>query len=139
MAALLFLVAVTCVPFARELGDSTWTFWLLFFSPVLAGVSGSSIRLVFDFRQGSVPLSPQSVVTTGALGLVAGGVAGLLFISAQAAALSGVVKGAQAAQLMPFGVAVGFIAGLTLDAVFRKLIASDVVDLSDVEAKKKGP
>ncbi len=71
IAALLFLLAVTCVPFSRGLEESSpWALWLLFFSPVLAGVSGSTIRLVFDFRQGTVPLSPQSAITTGALGLV---------------------------------------------------------------------
>ena len=42
-----------------------------------------------------------------------------------------------ASRLVPFGIAVGFIAGLTLDAVFRKLIASDVVELSAVEAKRR--
>jgi hypothetical protein len=137
IASLLFLLAVVCVPIGYGLGpDSKWAVWLLFFSPVLAGVSGSTIRLVFDFRQGTVPLSPQSAITTAALGLVAGGVAGLLFISAQVATISGPVSGAQAAQLVPFGVGVGFIAGLTLDAVFRKLIASDVIEISSVEVRK---
>jgi hypothetical protein len=139
IASLLFLLAVVCVPVAYGLGPgSQWAVWMLFFSPILAGVSGSTSRLVFDFRQGTVPLSPQSAVTTAALGLVAGGVAGLLFISAQVATLSGSVSSEQAARLVPFGVGVGFIAGLTLDAVFRKLIASDVVELSSVEVKK-GP
>jgi hypothetical protein len=38
---------------------------------------------------------------------------------------------------VPFGVVVGFIAGLTLDAVFRKLVTADVVDVSAVEACKR--
>jgi hypothetical protein len=50
------------------------------------------------------------------------------------------MSGKQASRLVPFGVVVGFIAGLTLDAVFRKLISSDVVELSAVEARKRsGP
>lgn len=140
-----FVLAVICVPVSW--GWTTLPYiasiWLLFMSPLLAGVAGSTIRLVFDLRQGSVPLSPQSTITTAALGLIAGGVAGLLFITAQvttappASAAGQIVATEQVRKLVPFGVLVGFIAGLTLDAVFRKLIASDVVDLSSVEAKKR--
>ncbi|MGC2111669.1 MAG: hypothetical protein WA655_19290, partial [Candidatus Korobacteraceae bacterium] len=43
----------------------------------------------------------------------------------------------QAKKLVPFAVIIGLIAGMTLDAVFRKLITSDVVDVSVVEAKKR--
>ena len=115
---------------------------LLFVSPSLAGVAGSTIRLVVDLRQGTVPLSTQSAITTAALGLIAGGVAGLLFVTAQvttapAADAGQIVSIEQARKLVPFVVLIGFIAGLTLDAVFRKLIASDVVDVSSVEVKKR--
>jgi hypothetical protein len=120
---------------------------LLFISPLLAGVAGSTIRLVFDLRQGSVPLTQQSAITTAALGLVAGGIAGLLFITAQVTTAPAVASAAgqtpdiimveQARKLVAFAVLIGFIAGLTLDAVFRKLITSDVVDVSVVEAKKR--
>lgn len=138
LAVSLFVLAMLCIPVAWAwhpgLGGAIS---LLFFSPLLAGVAGSTIRLVFDLRQGAVPLSRQSVVTTAALGLIAGGVAGALFIAAQVNILPGDQIPAQAGKLVPFGVTVGFIAGLTLDAVFRKLIASDVVDLSAVEAKKR--
>jgi len=34
-------------------------------------------------------------------------------------------------------VLIGFIAGLTLDAVFRKLLTADVVELGSVEATKR--
>jgi hypothetical protein len=142
MAAVgLFLLAMLCIPVAWGLKDNSslgFAITLLFFSPLLAGVAGSTIRLVFDLRQGTVPLSRQSAITTAALGLIAGGVAGALFIAAQVNILSD--KGqiiVQAGKLVPFGVAIGFIAGLTLDAVFRKLIASDVVDLKAVEVKKE--
>lgn len=147
-ALILFLLAVIAVPI-------TWgwplrpivAIWFLFMSPLLAGIAGSTIRLVFDLRQGSVPLTRQSAITTAALGLIAGGVAGLLFITAQVTTAptpapqlgqpAQIVLPEQARKLVPFGVLVGFIAGLTLDAVFRKLIASDVVELGTVEAKKK--
>lgn len=132
----LFVAAVLCVPIAWALEQSFTTLvWLLFVSPLLAGVAGSTIRLVFDLRQGALPLTRQSAITTAALGLVAGGVAGLLFVTAQMT-VSTDLNAIQLWRLVPFGVVVGFIAGLTLDAVFRKLISADVVDLSGVEAKK---
>src|SRR5262249_40511449 len=141
-ALLLFVLSVLSVPIAWgwQLSQLT-SIWLLFMSPLLAGVAGSTIRLVFDLRQGTAVLTSQSVVTTAALGLIAGGVAGLLFVTAQvttAPAVGGqIVSAEQARKLVPFGVLIGFIAGLTLDAVFRKLIASDVVETSVVEVKKR--
>lgn len=141
-AVLLFLLAVVAVPVAWGWPLSQGVaIWLLFISPLLAGVAGSTIRLVFDLRQGAAPLTGQSAITTAALGLIAGGVAGLLFITAQItttpATAGEIVATEQARRLVPFGVIIGFIAGLTLDAVFRKLIASDVVEMSAVEAKKR--
>jgi hypothetical protein len=138
IAVALFLSAILCVPYAwgSELSQTN-AIWLLFLSPLLAGVAGSTIRLVFDLRQGSLPLSRQSAITTAALGLIAGGVAGLLFITAQVTTVAETVTAKQAGKLVPFGIVIGFVAGLTLDAVFRKLIASDVVELSAVEAKKR--
>jgi hypothetical protein len=144
LAFLLFLVSAISVPVAWgwEKLDTVPAIWLLFMSPLCAGIAGATIRLVFDFRQGVAPLTTQSTLTTAALGLIAGGVAGLLFITAQVttastASAGQIVSAVQARKLVPFGVLVGFIAGLTLDAVFRKLIASDVVDVSVVEAKKR--
>ncbi|PWU06643.1 MAG: hypothetical protein C5B51_11790 [Terriglobia bacterium] len=143
-ALLLFIAAVVSVPVAWG-----WTtipqvtaIWLLFMSPLLAGVAGSTIRLVFDLRQDSAPLTPQSAVTTAALGLIAGGIAGLLFITAQVTTspvlkVGDIVSQEQARKLVPFGVLIGFVAGLTLDAVFRKLIATDVVDTGAIEVKKR--
>lgn len=134
LSVILFLFAMLCIPVAWGLKEISLpgAITLLFFSPLLAGVAGSTIRLVFDLRQGTVPLSRQSAITTAALGLIAGGVAGALFIAAQVNILPKDQIAAQAGKLVPFGVAVGFIAGLTLDAVFRKLIASDVLDISAV-------
>lgn len=146
VAAILFLIALASVPLAWSGGLAyPWLLWLLFFSPVLGGVSGATIRTVFDLRQGSLPLTTPSTITTVALGLIAGGVAGLLFISAQLAAIPAVpdvvgstdatalvqaslqLQASQAGRLVPFSVSIGFIAGLTLDAVFRRLLSIDVV------------
>jgi hypothetical protein len=148
-ALALFLLAVLSVPMAWGWSlpqtsvptNPLLVLWLLFLTPLLAGVSGSTVRLVFDAREGSVPLSSQSAITTAALGLIAGGVAGLLFITAQVttaeAPVGQIVSTQQAAKLLPFGLLIGFIGGLTMDAVFRKLITSDVVDLASVEQKKR--
>jgi hypothetical protein len=144
-AAVLFVLAVACI-FIGWVDSSLSQFtavFLLFAGPLIAGVSGATIRLIFDLREGSVPLTKESAVTTGALGLIAGGAAGLLFIIAQvttapaARAGSDIVSIEQARKLVAFGVLVGFTAGLTLDAVFRKLITSDVVETSVIEVKKR--
>jgi hypothetical protein len=138
VAGILFVLSVACL--ALGLGYPEPPLWLilimLFGAPLLAGMSGSTIRLVFDWQQGKVSLTPQSAITTAMLGLIAGGAAALLFTLAQTAALETLALG-PAKRLIPFALAVGFVAGLTLDAVFRKLIASDVVELSAVEAKKR--
>ncbi|MEB3210510.1 MAG: hypothetical protein VKL39_04120 [Leptolyngbyaceae bacterium] len=151
VSATLFLVALASVPIAWGGGlPYPWLLWLLFFSPVLGGVSGATIRTVFDLRQGSLPLTTPSTITTIALGLIAGGVAGLLFISAQLTAIPAVpdvtdavnstalataslqLQASQAGRLVPFAVSIGFIAGLTLDAVFRRLLSIDVVSTDGI-------
>ena len=138
VSLLLFIAAVACVAASRTQSfGMSGMIWLLFFSPLLAGVSGSTIRLVFDFRQGTVPLSRQSAITTAALGMIAGGIAGLLFLSAQLTTLPQDVALTQAAALVSYVVPIGFIAGFTMDAVFRKLVAADVVDLGSVTPKSK--
>lgn len=141
LAVFVAAVVAVAVAWAWPLGEVP-AIGLLFLSPLLAGVAGATVRSVFDLRQGSAILTGQSAVTTAALGLIAGGVAGLLFITAQVTTtpMSGgqIVMAEQARRLVAFGILIGFGAGLTLDAVFRKLIASDVVDLSAVDVKKRG-
>lgn len=143
-AVVLFILSFICVFLAWGWDlPPLYAISLLFASPLLAGVAGSTIRLVLDLRSGSAPLSSQSAITTAALGLIAGGIAGLLFITAQVTtapppgALGQIVDTGQARKLVPFGVLIGFVAGLTLDAVFRKLIATDVVDTGAIEVKKR--
>jgi hypothetical protein len=146
-ALVLFLLAMTSVAVAwgGTFWNETWApavaMALLFVSPLLAGVSGSTVRLIFDLRQGAALMTSQSAITTAALGLIAGGVAGLLFITAQvttAIARNGqIVEIDQVRRLVPFTVLIGFVAGLTLDAVFRKLIATDVVEVDAIAAKKR--
>ncbi len=144
VAAILFIAAIAAVPVAwgNELSYRSLLF-LLFLCPVLSGISGATIRMIFDWRQGATPHAASSALVTAALGLVAGGVSGLLFISAQLSAIPQTndavvakLQAAQASRLVPFALAIGFVAGLTLDAVFRKLTGIDVVRTDVVEVKK---
>jgi hypothetical protein len=139
VAALLFAGAFAMVPISTWDNPVPWmVIAALFVCPALAGISGATIRLVFDLREGSLPLSPQSAITTGALGLIAGGVSGLLFITAQmATATEQGMLPKQAAHLVPFCFLIGFTAGMTLDAVFRKLIATEVLQTGSIEAKRR--
>jgi hypothetical protein len=141
VAALLFIAAImpaACGLLAGSLAiPKSVVVSLLFLAPLFAGISGSTIRLVFDLRGGRLPLSRESTITTAALGLIAGGAAGVLFITAQAFTLGDNATADALGKLLPFVVMIGFTAGLTLDAVFRKLIASDVVDLSAIEARRR--
>lgn len=144
VAMALFFISLAAVPVAwGGLVSYLWLLFLLFFSPMLGGVSGATIRMVFDWREGATPLAPHSAWITVALGLISGGVSGLLFISAQLSALPAgtdqvvaKLQEAQASRLVPFALAIGFIAGFTLDAVFRKLTGIEVVRTEAVEVKK---
>lgn len=138
IAGAVFALAIACVVvgLASPTPALQVVLAVLFVAPMLAGVSGSTIRLVFDWQQGKAWMTTQSAVTTAMLGLIAGGAAALLFTLAQTAAWKELQAG-PVQRLIPFAVAIGFVAGLTLDAVFRKLITSDVVQLSAVEAKKR--
>jgi hypothetical protein len=144
LATALFVAAISAVPVAWA-GDLSYRslLFLLFLCPVLSGVSGATIRMIFDWRQGATLYATGSAWVTAALGLIAGGVSGLLFISAQLSAIPQTkdavvaqLQAAQASRLVPFALAIGFVAGLTLDAVFRKLTGVDVVRTDVVEVKK---
>jgi hypothetical protein len=67
---------------------------------------------------------------TAVLGIVAGAVASLLFIVAQVATSPDALEGEGARTLLLFVVLISFVAGLTFDAVYNKLLAQDVTDLS---------
>jgi hypothetical protein len=78
-----------------------------------------------------------AVLATVVLGLVAGGIAGVLFVTAQLTADPQLTANAQnlvpyAQRSIPFAVGVGFVAGLTSDAVFGKLLGLEVVRTSGI-------
>jgi hypothetical protein len=104
---------------------------LLLIAPLLAGISGATARTAFESVGDSVSQEPSNLGRTCGLGAVAGGVAGALFIIAQLVAMSPEIDPSvwskQAGRLVPFSALIGFIGGLTLDAVFRKLVGVNVI------------
>jgi hypothetical protein len=129
-----FLVmALATVPFTWDNPDLARTVLLsiLLFSPLLAGVSGATARKAFETIGGPSMHDPPSIGPTAGLGAIAGGVAGAMFIVAQLVAMSPeigqTVWSKQAGRLVPFAVLIGFVAGLTLDAVFRRLTGVNVI------------
>ena len=103
------------------------------------GGAGAAIRPVVDRSRGAQGVT-QAVIATLALGLIAGGVAGVFFITAQ---LTGDPELANknietyARHSIPFALGVGFVAGLTADAMFGKLLGLDVLKTSGIDGAKK--
>jgi len=125
LAVVFFFAAISIVPYIW--GRNSLAAWMLFIAPTLAGGAGSAIRPIIDRARGTFGVT-QAVLATVVLGVIAGGISGLLFVTAQ---LSGNPNTADllayAQRSIPFAVAVGFVAGLTSEAVFSKLVALDVV------------
>ncbi len=135
LAALLFLPALAIVPWVW--GRNVFDVWMLFIVPLLAGGAGAAIRPVVDRVRGSQGVAP-AVLATIVLGLVAGGVAGVLFVTAQLTADPSLAVAPDLApyarRSIPFALGVGFVAGLTSDAVFGKLLGLDVVRSSGIDS-----
>jgi hypothetical protein len=114
-------------------GKNAFEVWMLFVAPLLAGGAGAAIRPMVDRQRGTQTVAPVVLVTV-VLGLVAGGIAGVLFVTAQLTANPDLIAGSAldkiisyAQRSIPFAVGVGFVAGLTSDVVFGKLLGLDVV------------
>jgi hypothetical protein len=103
---------------------------LFFGSTLLAGAAGSAIRMVFERRYGSGPLVPPAIGITLALGMMAGALAGLLYFVAQPGSLS--LAGDTGLRLVAIVVVVSTIAGLTVEAIFRKLLGIDVLQTRSI-------
>jgi hypothetical protein len=122
LAALAGLVA----GFGISHPGSTVSFGLLFLAPALAGASECTIRTVFTRASG------HRTIAVIALGLVAGGIATVLFSAAQLSTnrdlfASGDQRMSSYRGLLLFSVAVGFVAGFTFDLVYRRLARTDVL------------
>jgi len=134
LAALLFLAALAIIPWVW--GRNAFPVWMLFLAPLLAGGAGSIIRPMIDRLRGAQEVAP-AILATVVLGLVAGGIAGVLFVTAQLTADPQLTDNAEklvqyAQRSIPFAVGVGFVAGLTSDAVFGKLLGLEVVRTSGI-------
>jgi hypothetical protein len=105
---------------------------LFFGSTLLAGAAGSSIRMVFERRYGSGPLVPPAIGITVSLGMMAGALAGLLYFVAQPGTLA--LAGDAGLRLVSIVVVVSTIAGLTVEAIFRKLLGIDVLQTRGISA-----
>jgi len=137
LAAMLFLAALAIIPLAW--GANSPDAWMLFLAPLLAGGAGSACRPIVDRVRGAQGVT-QAVFATVVLGMVAGGLSGLLFVTAQLsggpnATVADLAKYAQ--RSIPFVVAAGFVAGLTSDAVFGKLLGLDVVQTTGIAPSRK--
>jgi hypothetical protein len=127
LAGVLFLIALAIIPWVW--GKNSFAVWMLFMAPLLAGGAGSALRPMVDRLRGT-PGVTQAVLATLVLGLVAGGIAGILFVTAQMTGnpeltTSGLEE--YASRTIPYAVGIGLIAGLTSDAVFNKLLGLEVL------------
>lgn len=109
---------------------------MLFSSTAMAGVAGAAIRMVFERRYGSGPLVPPSMAITAALGMMAGALAGMLYVVAQPGDIK--VDGDAGLRLVSLITVVATVGGLTAEAVFRKLLGIDVLRTSGVAAGGDG-
>ncbi|WP_127999525.1 hypothetical protein [Piscinibacter defluvii] len=98
---------------------------MLFAGTLSAGVAGAAVRMVFERRYGSGPRVPPSMAITVALGMMAGALAGLLYLVAQPGDLE--LAGVTGLRLVALITVVATIGGLTAEAVFRKLLGIDVL------------
>lgn len=131
LAGLLFLVALAIVPWVW--GQNAFTVWMLFLVPLVAGGAGAAIRPMIGRKRGQYAAAPV-VLATIVLGLVAGGIAGVLFVTAQLTADPNLLASSElyARRSIPFALGVGFVAGLTSDAVFGKLLGLDVASVTGI-------
>ncbi len=126
VAVLLLLLGLGTIPMAWASKPGTaWNLVALIVAPLFSATCGAIIRNTFD--QG------QDWVKTALLGFVAGAIAFLLFVAAQLATTPDILDGPGARRLLFFVLPVGFIAGLTFDAVYSKLRAQDITRTSVLE------
>lgn len=132
LAGLLFLAAMAIVPFVW--GRNSLHVWMVFTAPILAGGAGAIIRPMVEWAQGTRTVRSMFLAPL-VLGLVAGGISGVLFVTAQltgAPDLAAADVAEYARRSIPYAVAIGFVAGLTSDAVFGKLLGLHILNTSGI-------
>ena len=140
IAAILFVLALLFA-FGGLLVPGTpthsWPIAVMFVGTLLAGVAGAAVRMVFERRYGSGPLVPPSMAVTIALGLMAGALAGMLYVVAQPGDIN-VTPDTAGLRLVSLVLIVATIGGLTAEAVFRKLLGIDVLRTGGLSATSDG-
>jgi hypothetical protein len=125
--ALLLIGGLAMIPMVYAVdGNAPLTLVGLIAGSLLTATSGAIIRTAVDRRD---DWAPSSV-----LGMSAGAIAVLLFISAQLATSPDLLTGPGARRLLFFVLSVGFIAGYTFDAVYAKIRQQQVVDTSSLRS-----
>lgn len=132
-ALTLFVLAVLLIPTALVVTDpDTWPeLALLFAGPLIAGASGGTIRSL-------LPRTHELEIPTlgsAALGAVAGGVSGLIYLTAQITSSTDTALGdldnRQFQTFVLFSVVIGFVSGLGLDSVYQRLVSAGAAEARD--------
>lgn len=115
---LLLCVGLATVPLAYAFDANVpVNLTALIVGALATGTAGAITRNTFDHG--------EYWARTAALGMSAGAVAFLLFVSAQLAASPGMLAGEGARRLLFFVLTVGFVSGFTFDAVYDRLKQTD--------------
>ncbi|MFL6280016.1 MAG: hypothetical protein ACJ731_07895 [Vicinamibacterales bacterium] len=135
-SAILFIVAALAWPFVTFVPATSpfSALCLVLVTPMIAGASGATVRVVLDWATGvtrTFALSTYNqyiLLRYAALGIVAGGLAGVSFVLAQIFASN--YKPEDMAtplrKLVPFLIIIGFAAGLAAEVVLSNLRKSGV-------------
>ena len=127
ISVLFFMLALAPWVIALGFEETIQKIWLIIFlavTPLAAGVSAATIRVVFDAVRDTQEQTTQgapSVIAKSAMGLVGGGITAVLYIITQLVAIGDAVATKHYVRLIPFALATGFLAGFALDVVERKL------------------
>ena len=102
--------------------------FLIFLSPMVAGTSGATIRMLTGEGE-------PATMRTSVLGVAAASIASLLYILAQLMTN----PDPYSFTLLMFGVAVGFLAGFTFDSVLKQLayVAQVAVEISRISRESR--
>jgi hypothetical protein len=138
MIALIVLALLCMVGAAFVQTPATWQWGALFIAtPLLAGAAGGLTRMLIDEQRGTTENRIGSPTMAAALGLGAGVIAAILFVVAQMASNpdfkqldKAVPDGLRA--LSWFALLIGFVGGLTLQAVYGKLESTSVVSPTSI-------
>ena len=123
VGVLLLLIGLASIPLSYSTAaGATLNISMLLLGSLATATSGAIARTAVDHG--------TDWGRAAALGMSAGAIACLLFVTAQLATSPDILSGTGARRLLFFVLAVGFIAGFTFDAVYSKLRQQDALDLS---------